>query len=45
VPVHYADKHINPANTADMKIVSRLAEIVKNNAFSGYEIVLVSADN
>lgn len=44
VPVFYADKHLNESNTADMKIVSRLAEIVEDDKYKGYEIVLVSAD-
>jgi hypothetical protein len=45
VPVYFAEKHISEKNTADMKIVSRLTEIVKGNRYKGYDMVIVSADN
>ena len=45
VPVHYAEKQLNPNNTADLKLVARLAEIVENRSYKDHEIVLVSADN
>jgi hypothetical protein len=42
--VHFADKHLNPNNTADMKIVNRLTELNNTEKYKDYDIILVSAD-